>query len=102
MYLQEQTYCLYKGTSTAFYPSGEQFWEALLIDLQKAERFIFEYFIIRRQNVGRHRKILIEKAQPPGGGAPLRLLSYPPALPRFALRLESASKPALLTERQSF
>ena len=83
---------LYKGTSTAFYPSGEQFWEALLIDLQKAERFIFlEYFIIRPGKMwDAIEKILIEKA---ASGVEVRLLydyfGCLLTLPAgFALRLE--------------
>ncbi len=36
------------GTSTTYYPIGEQFHEALLSDLETAERFIFmEYFIVQ-------------------------------------------------------
>ncbi len=40
-------YPTYHNTVTKYYPSGESKWEDLLIELKKAEKFIFlEYFII--------------------------------------------------------
>ncbi len=47
-YLQEKShYPLYKNTATKYYPSGETMFEDMLIELKKAEQFIFlEYFII--------------------------------------------------------
>ncbi|MFA5658446.1 MAG: cardiolipin synthase, partial [Oscillospiraceae bacterium] len=40
---------VYKNTQTQFLPSGENFFKSLLIELEKAERFIFlEYFIIAK------------------------------------------------------
>ena len=38
---------MYKDTSAKYFPSGEEKFEELLIQLQKAEKFIFmEYFIV--------------------------------------------------------
>lgn len=38
---------VWENTNTVYYADGEPYWQALLADLQKAERFIFlEYFII--------------------------------------------------------
>lgn len=38
---------LYRGTSSVFFPTGEKFFEALIADLEMAEKYIFlEYFII--------------------------------------------------------
>ncbi|MDL2236710.1 cardiolipin synthase [Christensenellaceae bacterium OttesenSCG-928-K19] len=38
----------YENTSTKYYPMGEDFFEDLLVELKKAEHFIYmEYFIIR-------------------------------------------------------
>lgn len=38
---------LFTNTKTTYFPSGEEMWQSLLADLQRAERFIFmEYFII--------------------------------------------------------
>ena len=37
----------YSDTKSTYYPTGEAFWEALLVDLKRAKHFIFlEYFII--------------------------------------------------------
>lgn len=45
-----QNYAKYpvcKGTNSTYYPVGEDYYEALLIELEKAEKFIFmEYFIL--------------------------------------------------------
>lgn len=38
---------VYKNTATKYYPLGEDFFEALLLELRKAEKYIFlEYFIL--------------------------------------------------------
>lgn len=38
---------IYQNTAAVYYPSGESFYDALLADLQQAERYIFlEFFII--------------------------------------------------------
>ena len=38
----------YGNTAATYYPLGENFFAALLTDLQKAEKFIFmEYFIVQ-------------------------------------------------------
>ncbi len=40
---------LYDKTKTDYYPSGEEFFEALLYDIRQAQRYIFlEFFIIER------------------------------------------------------
>ena len=39
----------YKDTKTRYFPSGERFFEALLIDLERAKKYIFlEFFIIAK------------------------------------------------------
>lgn len=49
LYAESSEAVLYTNTKTDYYPSGEKFAEALLKDLEKAERYIFlEYFIIER------------------------------------------------------
>ena len=55
---------VYHHTETNYYPSGEQAFDAILEELQKAERFIFmEFFIIAEGEMwGRILKILTEKA----------------------------------------
>ena len=41
-------YPIWKNTQVEYFPLGEDFWEALLRELRKAEKFIFmEYFIIQ-------------------------------------------------------
>ena len=43
----EAGYPIYDGTSTELYPSGESYFEALLEELKKAERYIYiEFFIL--------------------------------------------------------
>lgn len=38
---------VFKDTNQTYYPLGEDMWQAMLSDLEKAEKFIFmEYFII--------------------------------------------------------
>ena len=38
---------VFKDTKQTYYPLGEDMWQAMLLDLEKAEKFIFmEYFII--------------------------------------------------------
>jgi cardiolipin synthase len=51
-YLYRAGYPLYKNSSATYYEIGEKYWEALLIELEKAEEFIFlEYFIINQGKV---------------------------------------------------
>ncbi|MGN0628895.1 MAG: cardiolipin synthase [Oscillospiraceae bacterium] len=48
-YLQKSAgYPIYSDTSTQFYPSGEAMFEALIPELEKAEKYIFlEFFIVQ-------------------------------------------------------
>lgn len=48
-YLERNAYCpVYENTKTEYFPSGEAFFERLLTELEKAQRYIFlEYFIIQ-------------------------------------------------------
>ena len=48
-YIENSTSQLsYSNTGTEFYPTGEAFWQALLAELEKAEKYIFmEYFIVQ-------------------------------------------------------
>ncbi len=48
-YIQNSTTQLsYINTRTEFYPTGEQFWQGLLDELENAEKYIFmEYFIVQ-------------------------------------------------------
>lgn len=50
MYIHNTSYSpVYEHTQTKFLPTGEEFYENLLVELEKAEKFIFlEYFIIAR------------------------------------------------------
>lgn len=51
-YLHRMGYPLYKNSSVTYYETGEKYWEALLMELEKAEKFIFlEYFIINKGRV---------------------------------------------------
>ncbi len=47
-YINKTAYApVYKNTATKYFPSGEQYYEALIQELRRAQRFIFlEYFII--------------------------------------------------------
>ncbi len=46
-YLQKYGFSPYPNTEATYFPIGEDYYQALLEDLQKAERFIFlEYFIV--------------------------------------------------------
>lgn len=47
-YIKEVSYCpIYKDTYTEYFPTGEKYFERLLEELKKAEKYIFlEYFII--------------------------------------------------------
>lgn len=46
-YLDNLRYGLYKNTRAEYYPSGKEAFEAMLEEIEKAQRFIFlEYFII--------------------------------------------------------
>ncbi len=50
-------YPVYKNTEVEYYPLGDNFFESLLVELEKAEKFIFmQYFIISEGNM--HRKIM--------------------------------------------
>ncbi len=57
-------YPLYRNTEVTYFPLGEMKFEAMLEELQKAEKFIFmEYFIIAEGTMwGRILKILADKA----------------------------------------
>ena len=45
--LTDSRYPVYANTQVSYYPTGEDFYEALLEELKKAEKFIFmEYFIV--------------------------------------------------------
>ncbi len=56
---------LYKDTEVTYFPVGEKKFEAMLPELEKAEKFIFlEYFIVEEGYMwGRILKILAEKAK---------------------------------------
>ncbi len=56
---------LYKDTEVTYFPVGEKKFEAMLVELEKAEKFIFlEYFIVEEGYMwGRILKILAEKAR---------------------------------------
>lgn len=46
-YLQRHGFPLYKNTNTRYLPIGEEYFEALMRDMEAAQRFIFlEYFIV--------------------------------------------------------
>lgn len=55
----------YKNTISTYYPSGELFLEALLIELNKAEKFIFmEYFIVQEGKMWNSiLEVLVKKAK---------------------------------------
>ena len=63
-YLSRKGFPVYRGTSAVYYPVGEQYFEALIADLQRAERFIFlEYFIVGEGQLwDRVHEVLKEKA----------------------------------------
>jgi len=63
-YLGRKGQPLYKNTKCKYYPLGELQFDAMLEDMEKAERFIFlEYFIISRGDLwDRIQDILIRKA----------------------------------------
>ena len=75
---------VYSDTSVTYFPSGEAKFEALLEELQKAEKFIFlEYFIIEEGYMwGRVLKILLEKVK---AGVEVRVL-YDGMCEMFQLR----------------
>ena len=64
-YLGRKGQPLYKNTQCEYYPVGELHFDALLKDMEKAERFIFlEYFIISRGKLwDKIQYILIRKAE---------------------------------------
>ena len=49
-YIKKTAYApVYKNTETKYFPSGEEYYEALLNELRRAQKFIFiEYFIIEK------------------------------------------------------
>ncbi|MDE7454736.1 MAG: cardiolipin synthase [Clostridia bacterium] len=48
-YLNQMGGFTFKSTDTTYFASGEEFWQDLLAELDKAEKFIFmEYFIVER------------------------------------------------------
>lgn len=64
-YLQEKnSYPIHKNTTTTYYPLGEIMYKDILIELEKAEHFIFlEYFIIQEGEMWDNiLRILIQKA----------------------------------------
>lgn len=60
-----ESFPIYKHNAVTYYPSGEDKFADLLIELKKAETFIFmEYFIVGKgQMWGQILEVLIEKAQ---------------------------------------
>ena len=64
---------LFRDTAQTYYPLGEEMWQAMLADLERAERFIFmEYFIIEEGAFwGSILEILKRKA---GEGVKVRVL----------------------------
>ena len=64
---------VYTGSSSTFFPTGEEYFESLERDLESAEKFIFlEYFIVELGDLwGRIHKILREKAKE---GVEIRML----------------------------
>ena len=47
-YVEKTSYApVYRGTEAVYFPSGEKYWEAVLKELEKAEKFVFlEFFIL--------------------------------------------------------
>lgn len=65
-YIQRaSSYHPYDSTNTTYYPMGELMFESMLVELRKAERFIFmEYFIISKgQMWNKILEILLQKAE---------------------------------------
>ena len=62
---REGCYPIYDGTEVKYFPLGEDMLEAMLEELEKAEKFIFmEYFIVEEGYMwGRILDVLIRKAQ---------------------------------------
>ena len=60
-----ETFPIYKNSQVTYYPLGEDKFSDLLIELKKAEKFIFmEYFIVSKGHMwGSVLEILIEKAK---------------------------------------
>lgn len=58
-------YPIYKDTETQYYPTGEQAFDAMLEELEKAEKFIFmEFFIVKEgYMLSEIEKILFKKAK---------------------------------------
>ncbi|MCL2565429.1 MAG: cardiolipin synthase [Defluviitaleaceae bacterium] len=70
---KSSAYHHYENTETTYYPMGELMFEAMLLELQKAEKFIFiEYFIISKSYMwDKILEILLEKAK---AGVDVRLI----------------------------
>lgn len=66
-------YPVHRDTEVTYYPLGEQMFEAMLEEMQKAEHFIFlEYFIVEEGKMwGRMLEILLERAK---AGVEIRML----------------------------
>lgn len=91
------SYPIYQNNEVCYYPSGEEKFADLLIELRKAEKFIFmEYFIVGKgQMWGEILEILIEKAQ---AGVEVRFMydgfcefsllprSYPAELRKYGIK----------------
>ena len=90
---------VFDGTRSVYFPSGEQFFERLLTELEKAEKFIFlEYFIVDEGHMwGSILEILKRKA---AQGVDVRLMydgtceftllprDYPKQLERFGIQCQ--------------
>ena len=90
---------VFDGTRAVYFPSGEQFFEQLLTELEKAEKFIFlEYFIVDEGHMwGSILEILKRKA---AQGVDVRLMydgtceftllprDYPKQLERFGIQCQ--------------
>ena len=64
-YLSAKGFPVYGGTQAVYYPVGEQYFEALIADLEKAEKFILlEYFIVGEGKLwDRVHEVLAEKVK---------------------------------------
>lgn len=64
-YLESFHFPVYRNTKTEYYPLGEDFFDALIADMEKAKKFIFlEYFIIEPGQVwGRIYDVMRRKAK---------------------------------------
>jgi cardiolipin synthase len=64
---------IYRGTAAKYFPSGEEYFESLISDIKRAEKYIFlEYFIIEEGELWDEiHSVLVKKA---GEGVEIRLL----------------------------